>query len=190
MSPGRGCSIGGSHRWRQAGPGKWHHGHKCGPITATPVSLIDTRYPRHEQACVTNMLTVSTRIHYGLTCLLKDLWTWPWLSLRTTAYCRIQYVLSECMIILATTSTSLPWGMASYALVTSACRIHVSTIKHGWIQGQGSCWLCPWRLGSNLPTANLQELERCRRILLTSPLHYRTFPSHIPDKRPWGIVGL
>lgn len=122
------------------------------------------------------MLAALTRVHYGLTCLLKDLWTWPWLSLRTTAYFRIQYMLPGCLIILATTSMSLSWGMASYAPVTSACRIHVSTIKHGWVQGQGSCWLCPWCLGSNLPIANLQEIERCRRIPYASPT---TLP-HIP----------
>lgn len=134
------------------------------------------------------MLTVLTRVHYGLTCLLKDLCTWPWLSLRTTAYWRIQYMLSECLIILAITSTSLSWEIASYAPVTSACRIHVSTIKHGWVQGQGSCWLCPWCLGSNLPIANLQEIGRCMRIFHTSLLHYCTFPSHkfpVPDKGPW-----
>lgn len=83
------------------------------------------------------MLTAQTRVHYGFTCLLKDLWICPWLSLWTTAYWRIQYVFSGCLIILATTSTSLSLGMASYAPVTSACGIHVSTTKCGWVQGQG-----------------------------------------------------
>lgn len=132
---------------------------KCGPITASPVSLTESRYSWHEKTCVTSMLTAQTEAHHGLTCLLKDLWIWPCLSLWTTAYWRIQYELSGCLIILAITSTSLSWGMASYAPVTSACETHVNTTKHGWAQAQGSCWLCPWCLGSNLYVIERQEKD-------------------------------
>jgi hypothetical protein len=107
----------------------------------------------------------------GLTWLLKDLWTRPRAALRTTAYRRTQYVFFRGLMMPATTSISLSWGMASYAPVTSACGTHVSTTERGpLVLGARVLLALPPPLGSNL------TLESCRACRLGRPVALSTAP--------------